>query len=74
MQSDVGGGSDEDLCSDFSSGDELLQQALPVDDHDGDNPPDPSKILLCPNEYLRHVRIRTNDCGGGYTGSFSRFF
>lgn len=47
---------DDDLCSDFSSGDELLQQALPVDDCDGNDPPDASKILLCPNEYLRHVR------------------
>ncbi|VDK34756.1 unnamed protein product [Taenia asiatica] len=50
----------EGSCSDFSSGDELLQQALPVDECGGADPPDASKILLCPNEYLRHVRLEAS--------------
>ncbi|VDM31103.1 unnamed protein product [Hydatigera taeniaeformis] len=55
-----GGESVGDLNSDFSSDDELLQQALPVEDCDERDPPDTSKILLCPNEYLRYVRLEAS--------------
>ncbi len=40
----------------FSSDDELLQQALPVDDYNPECPPDDSQIILSANDYLRHVR------------------
>uniref|UniRef100_A0A0V0J306 Gem-associated protein 2 n=1 Tax=Schistocephalus solidus TaxID=70667 RepID=A0A0V0J306_SCHSO len=43
-----------------SSSDELLQQALPVDDTDGLGPPNVSAALLSANDYLRHVRYESS--------------
>ncbi|CDS41058.1 survival of motor neuron protein interacting [Echinococcus multilocularis] len=60
MLSDAAVGDRGYFYPESSSDDELLPRALPIDDYGKTDPPDASKILLCPNEYLRHVRLEAS--------------